>query len=146
MADWRAAWGLGDPALTAGGLTQAEPQLPARQVWLLQRKAKKPGRGLGKTTGWIHRAHLAAEGGRMLGGVEYPGFGPDGLRIRREGGEEVLPVNDVVLCTGQKSERALARALADAGRPFHLIGGAAQADQIDAKRAIEEGVRLGLQL
>jgi 2,4-dienoyl-CoA reductase (NADPH2) len=145
LTEWQTEWGLGDPDVTRGGLAEAVPEPPARQVWLLQRKAETPGRrGLGKTTGWIHRAHLTAKGVRMLGGVEYLGFGPEGLRIRRDGRDEVLPVDDIVLCTGQQSERALAEALAKAGQSFHLIGGAADADQIDAKRAIEEGVRLGL--
>ncbi len=146
LQGWRAEWGVGDPSASAGGLVEAVPEPPARQVWLLQRKAEKPGRGLGKTTGWIHRAHLAAKGVRMLGGVVYLGFGPEGLRICRDGQEEVLPVGDIVLCTGQESERTVAQALTAAGQRFDLIGGAADAYQIDAKRAIEEGVRLGLAL
>ncbi len=146
LQEWAAEWGVGDPALTPGGLAAAVPAAPEREVWLLQRKPEKPGRGLGKTTGWIHRAHLAAKGVRMLGGVEYLRFDEQGLHIRRDGADEVLPVDDVVICAGQDSERGLADTLERSGQPFHLIGGAAEAHQIDAKRAIEAGTRLGLSL
>ncbi len=82
----------------------------------------------------------------MLSGVEYLDFGAQGLRIRRDGVEELLSVTDIVLCTGQESAGVLAAALTAAGQRFHLIGGAAEAHGIDALRAIEEGVRLGLRL
>lgn len=146
LADWQHEWGVGDPAQTAGGVAAPSPSPTLREVWLLQRKAEKPGGGLGKTTGWIHRGHLAAKGVHMLGGVEYQSFGPAGLHIRRDGAEETLPVDDIVLCTGQQSEPGLAEHLAAQGTAFHLIGGAAEAQGIDAKRAIEEGVRLALTL
>lgn len=146
LPDWRADWGVTDPWLAPGGLTRAHPAPPRRQVWLLQRKAERPGKGLGKTTGWIHRAHLAAKGVEMWGGVEYLAFGPEGLRIRRDGAEMVLPVSDIVICAGQEAERGLAGTLSATGRPFHLIGGAREAQGVDAERAIEEGVRLGLAL
>ena len=107
FAVWAAEWGLGDPALAPGGLAKPAPHAPARQVWLLQRKAEKPGRGLGKTTGWIHRAALAAKGVRMWGGVGYLGAGSGGLRLMRDGAEEVLAVDTVVICAGQLPERAL---------------------------------------
>ncbi len=145
-AAWCREWGIGDPAEYPGGLAAPDPALPLRDVWLLQRKPEKPGRGLGKTTGWIHRAHLATKGVKMLGGVEYVGFGTEGLTIRRDGVAEVLPVDDVVLCTGQDSARGLVEELTARGIGFQVIGGAAQAQGIDAKRAIEEGVRLGLAL
>ena len=146
LADWQHEGGVGDPAQTAGGVAAPSPSPTLREVWHLQRKAEKPGRGLGKTTGWIHRGHLAAKGVHMLGGVEYQSFGPAGLHIRRDGAEETLPVDDIVLCTGQQSERGPAEHLAAQGTAFHLIGGAAEAQGIDAKRAIEEGVRLALTL
>jgi 2,4-dienoyl-CoA reductase (NADPH2) len=146
LAQWRQDWGVGDPALSPGGLAQPDPAPSLRKVWLLQRKAEKPGRGLGRTTGWIHRAHLAAKGVHMLGGVEYLDFSPAGLRIRRDGSEETLPVDDIVFCTGQVAEPRPAAELAAQGIAFHPIGGAAEAQGIDAKRAIEEGVRLALAL
>jgi 2,4-dienoyl-CoA reductase (NADPH2) len=141
-AEWRREWGVGDPATSAGGLAVAAPEPAAREVWLLQRKAEKPGRGLGKTTGWIHRAALAAKGVRMIGGVSYLGIEDGGLRISRDGVEEVLAVDTVVLCAGQLPERGLADRLAEAGIAAHVIGGADVAAELDAKRAINQAARL----
>ena len=144
--DWPREWGLGDPATTAGGLTEPTPAPADRQVWLLQRKAEKPGKGLGKTTGWIHRAHLAAKGVQIWGGVTYRHFDAQGLHIHRDGADQILPVDDVVICAGQDANIGLAIALSAAQIPHHLIGGAADPHEIDAKRAIDEGTRLGLTL
>jgi 2,4-dienoyl-CoA reductase (NADPH2) len=141
-AEWRREWGVGDPAEVAGGLVEAEVEPPAREVWLLQRKAEKPGRGLGKTTGWIHRAALAMKGVKMLGGISYLGIEDGGLRILRDGVEQVLPVDAVVLCAGQVPARGLADRLAEAGIAAHVIGGADVAAELDAKRAINQGARL----
>jgi 2,4-dienoyl-CoA reductase (NADPH2) len=146
LALWRREWGVGDPADVAGGLTEARPEAPAREVWLLQRKAEKPGRGLGKTTGWIHRAALAAKGVKMLGGVTYKAITADGLVIERDGVEQLLPVDDVVLCAGQVPERGLADRLSAAGVATHVIGGADVAAELDAKRAIDQGARLAARL
>ncbi len=145
-AEWRREWGVGDPARTAGGLAEPAPDAPARQVWLLQRKPEKPGRGLGKTTGWIHRAALQMKGVKMWGGVSYLGIEPGGLRISRDGVEEMLAVDQVVLCTGQVPERGLADRLAAAGIACHVIGGADVAAELDAKRAIDQGARLAASL
>lgn len=142
FAAWASEWGLGDPAVAPGGLASPAPHAPARQVWLLQRRAEKPGRGLGKTTGWIHRAALAAKGVRMWGGVGYLGVEPGGLRLMRDGAEEVLAVDTVVICAGQLPERALADRLIALGRKVHVIGGADVAAELDAKRAIDQGTRL----
>ncbi|ESW60177.1 MAG: 2,4-dienoyl-CoA reductase [Rhodobacter sp. CACIA14H1] len=143
---WRREWGVGDPAETRGGLAEPQPEPPAREVWLLQRKAEKPGRGLGKTTGWIHRAALAAKGVRMIGGVTYDRIIPEGLIIRRDGAEELIPADTVVLCAGQEPARGLADLLAQAGIPHHVIGGADVAAELDAKRAIDQGARLAARL
>ncbi|MDT8858079.1 NADPH-dependent 2,4-dienoyl-CoA reductase [Paracoccaceae bacterium Fryx2] len=144
---WRREWGVGDPALRPGGLAAEgpRPEAPAREVWLLQRKAEKPGRGLGKTTGWIHRAALAMKGVTMLGGVNYEAISPEGLHISHGPGRErsdLLAVDTVVLCAGQLPERGLADALAAAGVAHHVIGGADVAAELDAKRAIDQGARL----
>lgn len=141
---WCKEWGIGDPAVTPGGLSEmgAQPEAPARQVYLLQRKAEKPGRHLGKTTGWIHRAALAMKSVQMIGGVEYLGIEEQGLRVRVNGEEKVLPVTDVVICAGQESNRDLADELVRAGRQPHVIGGADVAAELDAKRAIDQGARL----
>lgn len=143
---WRREWGVGDPRVTAGGLAEPAPDAPAREVWLLQRKAEKPGRGLGKTTGWIHRAALQMKGVKMWGGVSYLGIEAGGLRISRDGVEEILPVDQVVLCAGQVPERGLADMLAEAGIATHVIGGADVAAELDAKRAIDQGARLAARL
>lgn len=143
---WRAEWGVGDPATTPGGLADPAPTPPARQVWLLQRKAEKPGRHLGKTTGWIHRAALAAKGVRMMGGVTYDTIAEDGLHIIRDGKAEVIAVDTVVLCAGQVSDRRLADELTAAGLTPHVIGGADVAAELDAKRAIDQAARLAARL
>ena len=139
---WRREWGVGDPAEVRGGLVAPEPEPPAREVWLLQRKAEKPGRGLGKTTGWIHRAALAAKGVKMIGGVSYRRIIDEGLVVLRDGVEELIPVDSVVLCAGQEPARGLADALEAAGIAAHVIGGADVAAELDAKRAIDQGARL----
>ncbi len=141
---WRREWGVGDPQTQSGGLAPdgPRPEAPARAVWLLQRKAEKPGRGLGKTTGWIHRAALQMKGVQMLGGVEYHAITPEGLHITRDGRAEVLAVDSVVLCAGQLPERGLADQLAAAGITAHVIGGADVASELDAKRAIDQAARL----
>jgi 2,4-dienoyl-CoA reductase (NADPH2) len=142
LAAWRKEWGVADPAERRGGVTDPAPEAAAREVWLLQRKPEKPGRGLGKTTGWIHRAALQMKGVKMLGGVSYLAIEPEGLRILKDGVEQILPVDDVVLCVGQLPERGLADQLAAAGIKAHIIGGADVAAELDAKRAIDQGARL----
>ncbi|SDW60374.1 NADPH-dependent 2,4-dienoyl-CoA reductase [Lysobacter enzymogenes] len=146
-AQWRAEWGVDlDYADNRGGLAAPQPTPPARQVWLLQRSAGKPGAKLGKTTGWIHRATLKAKQVRMLGGVEYVGVDDEGFHIRIDGSEQTLPVDQVVICAGQEPYKPLAEALAGSGRPVHVIGGADVAAELDAKRAIAQASRLAAQL
>ncbi|MDP1669307.1 FAD-dependent oxidoreductase [Phaeovulum sp.] len=148
-AEWRREWGVGDPALSPGGLAEPAPAAPARAVTLLQRKPEKPGRKLGKTTGWIHRAQLAARGVKMLGGVNYERIAPEGLHVSFGAAREnptLIEADAVVLCAGQTSNRGLAEALAALGRPCHIIGGADVAGELDAKRAIDQGTRLALSL
>lgn len=147
-AAWRREWGVGDPAQTAGGLAPEGPQPEAspREVWLLQRKPEKPGRKLGKTTGWIHRAALQMKGVKMLGGVSYGAITPDGLQVTIQGQPQLLPVDTVVICAGQTPERSLHDALQAEGIAAHLIGGADLATELDAKRAIDQGTRLAASL
>lgn len=145
-ARWMAEWGI-DPNFEArGGLVPARPEPSARQLWLLQRTAGRPGKRLGKTTGWVHRATLKAKGVRMLGGVEYLGVDDTGLRIRVEGAEQLLDVDQVVVCAGQESRRDLLAELEGGGKPVHVIGGADKAVELDAKRAIDQGSRLAAHL
>lgn len=145
---WRREWGVTDPAEARGGLAPEGPRPapPARQVTLLQRKAEKPGKRLGKTTGWIHRATLNAKNVRMLGGVSYERITDQGLWITRDGQQELIEADTVVLCAGQQPARGLADALAAAGIAAHVIGGADVAAELDAKRAIEQGARLAATL
>ena len=143
---WMAEWGI-DPAFEArGGLAPPVLEPPARQVWLLQRSAGRPGARLGKTTGWIHRATLRGKGVEMLGGVAYLGMEPGGFRVRIEGEDQLLPVDHVVLCAGQEPRRPLAGALAGSGLEVHVIGGADRAAELDARRAIDQGSRLAASL
>ncbi len=144
LAAWLAEWGVTDPAVARGGVAgvQAEVTLPARQVWLLQRKPGKLGAGLGKTTGWIHRAALKMKRVQMLAGVTYERIDDAGLHIRIDGQPEVLAVDNVVLCTGQEPLRELLAPLTAAGIKAHVIGGADVATELDAKRAIRQGSEL----
>ncbi|WP_439561324.1 FAD-dependent oxidoreductase [Roseinatronobacter sp.] len=148
LALWQREWGVGDPSDTPGGLAPDGPQPlpPTRSVTLVQRKAARPGKGLGKTTGWIHRASLAAKGVRMLGGMEYRRITADGLVVLRDGVEETLTADTVILCTGQEPLRILADTLIAKGQTVHVIGGADVAAELDAKRAIDQGARLAATL
>ncbi|MDQ3289498.1 MAG: NADPH-dependent 2,4-dienoyl-CoA reductase [Pseudomonadota bacterium] len=146
-AQWRAEWGV-DLQYTdnRGGLAVAHPETPAREVWLLQRSAGRPGARLGKTTGWIHRATLKAKRVKMLGDVTYLGIDDRGLRISIGDGEQILPVDHVVICAGQQPFKPLLSELAGARPDVHVIGGADVAAELDAKRAIEQGSRLAAAL
>ena len=129
-----------------GGLTEPERPTPPRTVHLLQRKTSKVGKGLGKTTGWIHRTELRHRGVAMVAGASYDLIDDAGLHITVDGVSSVLPVDTVVLCTGQEPRRGLYEELLAAGRSVHLIGGADVAAELDAKRAIKQGTELAAAL
>jgi 2,4-dienoyl-CoA reductase (NADPH2) len=139
-------WGIDTQLQARGGVAgiKPHPHAPARQVFLLQRKATKVGDGLGKTTGWIHRTGLKNKQVQMLNSVEYLKIDDAGLHIRigAEGEEKLLPVDNVVICAGQDPLRELYDGLQAAGQSVHLIGGADVATELDAKRAIDQGSRL----
>ncbi len=140
--EWMREWGI-DPGFAArGGLVPPRIAPAARQVWLLQRSAGKPGARLGKTTGWIHRATLKAKGVKMLGGVEYDRVDDAGLHLRVDGHAQLLAVDHVVICAGQEPRRELLDPLRAADREVHVIGGADVATELDAKRAIAQASRL----
>ncbi len=145
---WLKEWGVADPAEARGGLAPQgpQPEPPARKVTLVQRKAEKPGRRLGKTTGWIHRASLQMKGVEMLGGMAYRRITPRGLEVDTPQGPRLLEADTVILCTGQEPRRDLADALIAAGMAPHVIGGADVAAELDAKRAIDQAARLAAQL
>ena len=144
LAAWLQEWGVGDPAVARGGVAGVKPHVepPARQVYLLQRRAGKPGAGLGKTTGWIHRAALKMKRVEMLAGVSYDGIDDAGLHITIDNVRSVLAVDNIVLCTGQEPLRELLEPLKAAGVTTHLIGGADVATELDAKRAIRQASEL----
>ncbi|HHS94448.1 MAG TPA: FAD-binding protein [Rhodobacterales bacterium] len=146
LETWRAEWGVGDPAEVPGGLVAPAPRQSPRKVTLLQRKPGGLGKGLGKTTGWIHRAALRARGVQMLGGVRYDMVSAEGLHITTAEGPRVIGADAVVICAGQESQRTLADALGASGGRVHVIGGADVAAELDAKRAIDQAVRLAAQL
>ncbi len=128
IPDWMREWGVADPAQARGGLAAEgpRPDAPARQVTLLQRKAERPGKRLGKTTGWIHRAALQMKNVQMIGGVNYERIDDDGLHVTFGEAREnprVIPAETVVLCAGQLPERSLADALTERGITAHVIGG-----------------------
>ena len=148
LGEWKEEWGITDPEVDRGGLSpdgpQPEPAL--RDVTLLQRKAEKPGKRLGKTTGWIHRATLQMKGVKMMGGVSYDAVTAEGLMVTKNGARQLIEADTIVLCAGQLSERGLADALEQAGVACHVIGGADVAAELDAKRAIDQGARLAAAL
>lgn len=139
-------WGVDTDMRTRGGLLPAQPEAPARSIFLLQRKPAPLGKGLGKTTGWIHRMSLRSKQVKMLGSVEYQRIDAAGLHILAAGKAQLLEVDNVIICAGQVSQRALYDALIAAGMTAYLIGGAKLAAELDAVRAIDEGMRLALTL
>ena len=145
---WRREWGVGDPSDARGGVAgvRAQPAPPAREIMLLQRKTGKPGAGLGKTTGWIHRTALKMKRVQMLGGVRYDRIDDAGLHITIADQPQTLAVDTVVLCTGQEPRRDLLAPLQAAGLKVQLIGGADVAAELDAKRAIRQATLLALSL
>ncbi|MBT9596168.1 MAG: NADPH-dependent 2,4-dienoyl-CoA reductase [Vitreoscilla sp.] len=149
LAAWQREWGVTDPGATRGGVRRPEAEAPLRQITLLQRKPGKHGAGLGKTTGWIHRAALKMKRVEMLASVNYERIGDGGLFVsfgpeRKDG--TLLEADTIVLCAGQEPLRELQAPLQAAGIPAHLIGGAFEAGELDAKRAIDQGTRLAARL
>ncbi len=141
-------WGVDQMLEARGGIEGVSSSIEPspREVFLLQRKTTKPGAGLGKTTGWIHRAQLQKKGVKFITGVSYEKIDDHGLHISVAGEPRLLEVANVVLCSGQESNRELYDGLETGGVSVHLIGGAKLASELDAKRAIREGWELGVSL
>ncbi|GGN93074.1 NADPH-dependent 2,4-dienoyl-CoA reductase [Actinoplanes lobatus] len=146
LEEWMRRWGVTDPQTARGGLTTKVKITPRRTVHLLQRKETALGKGLGKTTGWVHRATLQDAGVEMLRGVEYQRIDDEGLHITVGGAARVLEVDTVLLCAGQTSVRDLATPLTERGVSVHVIGGADVAAELDAKRAIKQATELAARL
>jgi len=144
--EWMAHWGVGDPALHPGGLTERKPRTSLREITLVQRKETPSGIGLGRTSGWAHRAVLKQSGIRQVRGASYVRIDDDGLHLLVAGEPLVVAADTVVLCAGQESVRGLYDELVAAGCHPHLVGGADLAAELDAERAIEQGTRVAAAL
>ncbi|MFN3004283.1 FAD-dependent oxidoreductase [Mycolicibacterium wolinskyi] len=149
LKEWKAEWGAADPQEARGALVTPLPAPAVREVYLLQRTKGPQGRNLGKTSGWVHRASLKAKGVHQLSGVNYERIDDDGLHISfgpDRVDARVLAVDNVVVCAGQESVRDLEEGLRGQGISPHVIGGAALAAELDAKRAIRQGTELAARL
>ena len=149
LKDWKSEWGVADPWEATGALIAPVPAAPAREVYLLQRSSGAQGKKLGKTSGWVHRASLKAKGVHQLSGVNYERVSDNGLHIsfgQKRQRPQLLEVDNVVVCAGQESVRDLEDELRRGGIEPHIIGGAAVAAELDAKRAIRQGTELAARL
>ncbi|MDY6490170.1 NADPH-dependent 2,4-dienoyl-CoA reductase [Acinetobacter faecalis] len=149
LDEWQREWGVDSNPnyVTEGGMVKAEIEPPIREIYLLQRKTTPLGAGLGKTSGWVHRAQLKKHNVRMLRGVQYKAITDEGLWIETAGQDQLLRVDTVVVCAGQESVKEIMPA--DGENTFvkyHIIGGAKLAGELDAKRAIREGAELAAKL
>lgn len=135
-------WGIDTEYENVGGLKAANVEKPQREIYLLQRKAASVGASLGKTTGWIHRAGLKHRDVKMIAGANYEKIDDQGLHIVVNDKPAVLEVDHVIICAGQESYTAMFDELKAAGKNVHLIGGAKEAGELDAKRAIRQGAEL----
>jgi 2,4-dienoyl-CoA reductase (NADPH2) len=144
---WLKNWGVDKQYQQAGALLDKKDipkHNPQRSITLLQRKTTKVGKGLGKTSGWVHRANLVKQGVNMVAGASYKAITDDGLLIEIDGKEQLLNVDHIIICAGQESNRDLQQGLIDGGVPVHLIGGANVAAELDAKRAIRQAAELAV--
>jgi 2,4-dienoyl-CoA reductase (NADPH2) len=141
-------WGITADASASGGLNPAGPEAPhpAHKITMLKRSDLPFGKTLGLSTGWVHRIELARNGVAMIKGVQYRKIDDDGVHISVDGKDSCIPADTVILCAGQDPKRDLLAGLEDRGRKAHLIGGAREAGELDAKRAMLEGAELAAAL
>jgi 2,4-dienoyl-CoA reductase (NADPH2) len=141
-------WGIDPTNEVRSGIEgiKAHPEPSPREVYLLQRKETKIGEGLGKTTGWVHRISLKNKAVKMLNAVQYDKIDDAGLHVTIKGQSQLLAVDNVVICAGQVCKNELVEPLQKMGKSVHVIGGAFMAGELDAKRAIEQGYRLGVEI
>ena len=139
-------WGVDMKYENRGGLSEPTHEPSPREIFLLQRSSGKLGAKLGKTTGWIHRNSLRKKQVKMMGEVQYQYVDDTGLHLLVKGKREVLEVDNIVICAGQLPKRNLFEPLKAAGISVHLIGGADEAKELDAKRAIDQGARLAAKI
>jgi 2,4-dienoyl-CoA reductase (NADPH2) len=146
---WLISWGVDKAYNHQGALldkTDIPRHEPSRQITLLQRKTSKVGKGLGKTSGWVHRANLVKHGVKMVAGASYKAINDKGLLINVNGIEQLIEVDNIIICAGQESNRDLQQALVAGGMAVHLIGGANIASELDAKRAIRQAAELAIKI
>ena len=146
IANFLAAWGVDSRGMGDGGLVAAQPERAQRSIVMLQRKTTPPGKTLGATTGWAVRMELARRGIPVLSGVTYQRIDDLGLHILHEGQVRLIEVDHVVLCAGQDPVNVLHAELAARGIDATLIGGAERAEEIDALRAMEQGMKVAYAL
>ncbi len=139
-------WGVDMDYRTGGALLKGQSVKSPREIYLLQRKKGKLGERLGKTTGWIHRSALKMKKVKMIDDVSYQKIDDAGLHITVQGVPQLLEVDNVIICAGQVSNNQLFNKLKETHTNVHLIGGALEAGELDAKRAIEQGVKIGIAL
>ncbi|MBV1884181.1 MAG: NADPH-dependent 2,4-dienoyl-CoA reductase [Pseudomonadales bacterium] len=147
-ADFLKKWGVDLTMQEAGSLTPEGPQFPpaAHEITMLQRKPKSLGRNLGLTSGWVLRAELDAMGVSKVAGVTYHKIDDKGLHYSVKGENKLLEVDSVVVCTGQESNNELHQSLIKLGVSCHLIGGAAEAKELDALAAVSQGLEVANRL
>lgn len=151
LSDWQKEWGVDGQAHydSEGGLIRPKQHAPYRQIFLLQRKTTSLGAGLGKTSGWVHRAAVKKGGVKMMRGVSYDRVTDEGLWVTVDGQQQLLRVDTIVVCAGQESVRALypqEGEIVMSRAKYHIIGGAKLAAELDAKRAIRDGAELAASL
>ena len=146
LDDWLHEWGIDKNMSHPGGLFPYPDSSSETEVWLLQRRKGRVGKGPGKTTGWIHKRTLEKRGVHLLSGVSYQGIADDGLHIEFEGKPQRIAADTVVICAGQVSVRPFEEQWSRFGDKLHVIGGADHAGEIDAVRAIRQGVELAVRL
>ncbi|EOB6680011.1 oxidoreductase [Vibrio vulnificus] len=146
LDDWLQEWGIDKEMTQPGGLYPFPDAMSDKTVWLLQRRKGAVGKGPGKTTGWIHKRTLEKRGVNLLGGVSYDGIKPEGLEITLNGKKQLLDADTIIICAGQESVRPFEDQWHELGDKLHVIGGADYAGELDAVRAIKQGVTLATKL
>ena len=145
---WLAEWGIDKDIEARGGIAGVQPSFPSakREIFMFKRSKGKFGGNLGKTTGWIHRANLKKQNVQFINEVQYTKIDDQGLHYIQGEQSKILEVDNVIICAGQTPLKELYTALESSGKNTHIIGGADIADELDAKRAIDQGCRLAASL
>ena len=145
---WLAEWGIDKDIEARGGIAGVQPSFPSakREIFMFKRSKGKFGGNLGKTTGWIHRANLKKQNVQFINEVQYTKIDDQGLHYTKGEQSKILEVDNVIICAGQTPLKELHTALESSGKNIHIIGGADIADELDAKRAIDQGCRLAASL